>query len=59
MKKVRYNGKDIFIDDTPVDRYDTGVIIRSNDHNDEALDKTIEIKNIVNNNEQSRGNDHE
>ena len=58
MEKVRYNGKDIYIDDTPVDYKDTGVIIRSYDC-DEALDKTVEIKDMKNILENNRGNDHE
>ena len=58
MEKVRYNGKDIYIDDTPVDYKDTGVIIRSYD-SDEALEKTVEIKDMKNILENNRGNDHE
>ena len=42
MKKVKYNNGYVYIDDTPVDEKETGVLIPAK----EDLDKTTEIKPI-------------
>ena len=42
MKKVKYNDGYIYIDDTPVDEKETGVLIPTK----EELDKTAEIQPI-------------
>lgn len=41
MKKVKYNDTYIYVDDSPVDVRETGVVIK----NDSNLENTIEIPN--------------
>ena len=45
MKKVKYNDSFIYIDDTPVDKNDTGIIFRDYKKEDD-LDKTLEVNPI-------------
>ena len=39
MKKVSYNGKDIYVDDSPLDENETGKIVNKK----EDLEKTLEV----------------
>lgn len=43
MKKVKYHDSFIYIDDTPVDESETGIIFN---HKKEKLENTMEIKTI-------------
>ena len=43
MKKIRYNNEDIYVDDSPFDIKNSGVINRNIDPNLEELDKTKEL----------------
>ena len=40
MKKVRYNGEEIYIDDTPLEDDETGVLINKKE---KELEKTLEV----------------
>ena len=40
MKKVRYNGEEIYIDDTPLEDNETGELINKKE---KELEKTLEV----------------
>ena len=46
MKKIRYNNEDIYVDDTPLDIKETGIINRNIEINEEMLEKTRELPPI-------------
>lgn len=48
MQKIRYNNEDIYVDDTPLDKKETGILERNINIDVDSLEKTKELTPITN-----------